>query len=161
MQHPPEASVKIHQVLKVTETQKTCCLFALYSDLSCVSFFFFVPGVSIQSRPANPLLLVGVGGRSSSGWRSGGGSDAEGGRHVQPAVRVQILLQRGQRRAGERGAGAALFCVEGFHCVTVSVSSFMILKCDSKMSLLHVSSLAADTQCVHTVPSSAIFHQDN
>lgn len=102
VQHPPEASVKIHQVLKVTKTFFSDS-FTVGYFLFLSSFFSFVPGFWIQSHPADTLLLLllGVGGRSSSGRWRGPGPDAKGGRHVQPALWVQVLLQRGQRGTGE------------------------------------------------------------
>lgn len=67
---------------------------------------FFVSGVWIQSRPADALLLLLLllrfGRRSSSSRGAGPSPDTEGGRRLQPAVGVQVLLQRGQRRTGER-----------------------------------------------------------
>lgn len=100
VQHPPEASVKIHQVLKVTNKQSEGSVLSHWFSLSG---FFFVPGVWIQSHPADALflLVLGVGGSSGSRRWTGPSADAQRGRHVQPAGWVQVLLQRGQRQTGE------------------------------------------------------------
>ncbi|CAG02115.1 unnamed protein product, partial [Tetraodon nigroviridis] len=98
VQHPPEASVKIHQVLKVGPRLPASCLQASSHWSLCPWPQISGPGPAPCPAGAGGVHVLGVGGGSGAGgWSS---ADLAGGRGPA-ALGVQVLLPRSEGRTGE------------------------------------------------------------